>query len=91
MLTKHVRDRATPHLMPQVRKGSLDPRVPPKSVVHRHANHELDDHIVRPRTPWAGAVGIRPFLCDNVRYRRMRALPIIGCALEPGTATQVPT
>jgi hypothetical protein len=43
VFSKNVRDRAAPNLMSQIGHCSLDPCVPPRSILKRHAQNEIDD------------------------------------------------
>src|SRR5450756_2272269 len=62
---KNVGDRAAPDLMSQIGHCSLDPRVPPRSILKRHAKNEIDDPLHEARPTGASRMAVVPFTCDH--------------------------
>src|SRR5450759_4127019 len=62
---KNVGDRAAPDLMSQIGHCSLDPRVPPRSILTRHAKNEIDDPLHEARPTGASRMAVVPFTCDH--------------------------
>jgi hypothetical protein len=75
VFSENVGDRAAPDLMSQIRHSSSDPCVPPRSILKRHAQNEIDDRLHDER-PTGGlddgcsSIYMRPFLGTIARGTR---------------------
>src|ERR1700730_11859125 len=51
--------------MPQIGHCTLDPCVPPRSILKRHAQNEIDDRLHDARPTGAAPMAVVPFTCDH--------------------------
>jgi hypothetical protein len=65
VVSENVRDRAAPDLMPQIGHCSLDPCVPPQSILKRHAQNEIDDRLHDARPAGTSPMAVVPSACDQ--------------------------
>src|SRR5450759_883992 len=71
---KNVGDRAAPDLMSQIGHCSLDPPVPPRSILKRHAKNEIDDPLHDARPTGASTMAVVPFTCDHFSVPSQEAI-----------------
>lgn len=51
--------------MPEILKGALNARVPPRRVLLRHAHHEVSD-VRKDPAPTSSPARVRPLTCDQL-------------------------
>jgi mono/diheme cytochrome c family protein len=65
VFSENAGDRAAPDLVSQIGHCSLDPCVPPRSILKRHAQNEIDDRLHDARPTGASTMAVVPFTCDH--------------------------
>jgi hypothetical protein len=60
--------------MSQIGHCSLDPRVPPRSILKRHAKNEIDDRLHDARPTGASTMSVVPFTCDHFSVPSQEAI-----------------
>ena len=74
VFSENVGDRAAPELMSQIAPCSLDPHVPPRSILKRHAKNEIDDRLRDARPTGASTMSVVPFTCDHFSVPSQEAI-----------------
>src|SRR5450759_4790630 len=74
VFSENVGDRAAPDLRSQICHCSLDPRVPPRSILKRHAKNEIDDPLHDARPTGASRMAVVPFTCDHFSLPSQEAI-----------------
>jgi hypothetical protein len=65
VFSENAGDRAAPDLVSQIGHCSLDPCVPPRSIIKRHALNEIDDRLHDARPTGASTMAVVAFTCDH--------------------------
>jgi hypothetical protein len=65
VFSENVGDGAARNLMSQIGHCSLDPCVPPRSILKCHTQNEIDDRLHDARSTGASTMAVVPFTCDH--------------------------